>query len=359
MLHTKGLSHSHLNEWVFRNRGLVNVIKTGITGGLIYLLVFSFDIPYGLWVVVTIFVVMGPIPQLGGAINQGMNRIYGTIVGGLLGFLVFIVFGHRVVVDALFILLALIVLSLYTFPKSPQATIVAIITFVLVIGTPHGNIEVALWRSGNVALGGIIGLFSSYLFFPILASRDFHAYTLNILNELTELYAIQTRSTSFDQNEINTLLGNIVINIQTHRALVKDAIRESQMFKKNQEKLYLVIQYERRLLSVLELLFDSPLSKNQDVNINLQFQLIKHQQEAILSNCNAFISAFESRNMINIEPVDFHLDQVLKELKQQSSSDVFNTGLGPFAYVWLNYQFALQFKNLRLLLDHLFMKQQD
>ena len=61
---------------------------------------------------------MGPIPQLGGAINQGMNRIYGTIVGGLLGFLVFTVFGHRVVVDALFILLVLIVLSFYTFPKT-------------------------------------------------------------------------------------------------------------------------------------------------------------------------------------------------------------------------------------------------
>jgi uncharacterized membrane protein YccC len=127
----------------------------------------SFHIAHGAWVTLTVFVILKP--DFGGTRQRAIQRVAGTVAGGLLG--IALAYGIQ---HPLAILIALGVLAFAAFSQMSLEYhrfvffLTPFVVMLLSLGHP-GDWQVALVRMVNTVVGGLIALAAGYTLWPAWA----------------------------------------------------------------------------------------------------------------------------------------------------------------------------------------------
>lgn len=117
-----------------------------------------------------------------GSMKAGVNRIKGTILGGIIGYLIVLIQPHNPILCGVGVMLIIYLCNVFAINKS---IVVACVTF-LSIHLGHmdcGPAEYSFFRVLDTSIGVIIGIFINY----ILARPDYLDSTINELKEIEKI----------------------------------------------------------------------------------------------------------------------------------------------------------------------------
>ena len=153
---------------------------------LSFMLARTLGLPQGYWVMLTAVIVMQS--NIGSSLKAAVDRLTGTVVGALGGFLATLVAANSLVAEGLVIALVLGPLAFLS-AANPRFKI-APITAIIVVLSRTGH-EPAFWlaveRVGEILLGGLIGVAVALVVLPARAHSDLSERIGAVLSMLGEL----------------------------------------------------------------------------------------------------------------------------------------------------------------------------
>jgi uncharacterized membrane protein YccC len=149
----------------FHRRSLLlrHAVRVAMVCGLDVLLIFLFHIDHGYWLLMTSLIVLQP--HVSGTMRRGLERIGGTVGGGVLAALLALVLHSQLVTAAVLFPLAL--LSLASLPVSYAAFAFFLTPAFVLAWLPYsGDWQLALIRIVNTIVGAVFSLLAMALLFP-------------------------------------------------------------------------------------------------------------------------------------------------------------------------------------------------
>lgn len=133
-------------------------------------------------------------------------------------------------------------------PKPYQALLIGI-TLAIVVGEPTDNMEITLWRSGNVILGALLAI----IFTGIWPQRAFIHWRIKVARFLTDYNCLHQIAFSLNLTErprLDKQLQALLNNVVKMRTLLAPASKETQMPKSILEAIHTI---NRNLVCMLEI----------------------------------------------------------------------------------------------------------
>ena len=138
---------------LYRHYRIVHGIRIALAFVLTFLLVRLLNVPEGTWPLITLVVVMGPISFWGNVVPRAFERIGGTILGSVLGLVALKLELISLPIMVLWCAVAMFLCGWLALGKRPYQALLIGITLAVVVGAPPGDMNTALWRSGDVIFG--------------------------------------------------------------------------------------------------------------------------------------------------------------------------------------------------------------
>ncbi len=127
------------------------MVRVTLVMSAILLIVRLFDLPYGYWALITAATILGAIPLIGGVLTKANQRVWGTLIGGLLGLAMFLIPDAYHWTHHILFLAVLLTAMYFTQEKYSYAAVMVAITVVIVAGGGPADFDAAKWRIINVA----------------------------------------------------------------------------------------------------------------------------------------------------------------------------------------------------------------
>jgi uncharacterized membrane protein YccC len=142
-----------------------HAIRLGAAAAIATAIAAALRLPRGYWVVVTVLIVLKP--NFGGTIERVIQRIGGTIVGGVIAMLITIFIQDQMMLFLCVALLAFTSFSIRSLGYGYFTLVLTPLFMVLLDLASPGNWEVSLFRILDTLVGGILALIGGYTLFPI------------------------------------------------------------------------------------------------------------------------------------------------------------------------------------------------
>ena len=251
--YAKFVTHQEISLAVFRDnlntgssvfRHSLRMTITGMTGFAIARLLLNGHHSY--WILLTILFILKPGYSL--TRERNLQRIAGTIAGGLLGILIITTVKDH---GFLFGLIVFFMLGTYTFQRMNYIVMVFFTTpYILILFhfLGMGALDIARDRIMDTAIASLLAFFSSYLLFPHWESKQFNIYIEAVL-EAHNRYL----------HKLKDVFSGIVVSTLEYKLVRKDLYVSMANFS----------AAARRMLS-------EPKSKQQNVPEISAFEILSH-----------------------------------------------------------------------------------
>jgi uncharacterized membrane protein YccC len=141
-----------------------HALRVALVCGLDVLLILLFKIDHGYWLLLTSLIVLQP--HVSGTLRRGLERIGGTVGGGILAAVLAVALHSQLIIAAVLFPLAL--LSLAVMPVSYAAFAFFLTPAFVLAWLPYsGDWQLALIRVANTFAGAIIAILAMIFLFPI------------------------------------------------------------------------------------------------------------------------------------------------------------------------------------------------
>ncbi|HIB5809002.1 FUSC family protein, partial [Escherichia coli] len=167
---------------VYRHYRIVHGTRVALAFLLTFLIIRLFTIPESTWPLVTMVVIMGPISFWGNVVPRAFERIGGTVLGSILGLIALQLELISLPLMLVWCAAAMFLCGWLALGKKPYQGLLIGVTLAIVVGSPTGEIDTALWRSGDVILGSLLAM----LFTGIWPQRAFIHWRIQLAKSLTE-----------------------------------------------------------------------------------------------------------------------------------------------------------------------------
>jgi uncharacterized membrane protein YccC len=183
---------------------LRHAVRVALVCGIDLALILLLHIDHGYWLLLTSLIVLQP--HVSGTLRRGLERIAGTVGGGILAAVLAVVLHSNLMTAAVLFPLALLALAIL--PVS-YAGFVFFLTpaFVLAWLPYSGDWQLALVRTLNTLAGAIIAVLAMLFFFPVY-ERDRAAEVLRASLAADRLYLMQLASAWKSRSRSSRLLAN-------------------------------------------------------------------------------------------------------------------------------------------------------
>jgi gas vesicle protein len=161
-----------------------------------------FHLPQGYWIVFTAIIVVQT--SVGGTITASIERLLGTVVGGLIGVAAAYLRAKTTIEEGL-VISAAAAIAAFAAAVRPSLRVAPITAAIVLLGgaSAHlGPITAAAWRVAEIGIGGVVGVLATLLIFPARARRVVRqraAGTLRQLADLATLFATRFDAGGVDQ----------------------------------------------------------------------------------------------------------------------------------------------------------------
>ena len=147
-----------------RSTGLRHALRLGLTAALAIGIANWLEIPKGNWVALTVLVILKP--NFGGTWKTAVQRVGGTILGGVVALLLAsLIHNHVLLLGSMFVL-TVIAFALKPLNYGLYVLLLTPLIILLLNITNAGNWEIGLFRILDTLIGGGLAIIGGYLLFP-------------------------------------------------------------------------------------------------------------------------------------------------------------------------------------------------
>ncbi|TCW00178.1 FUSC family protein [Biostraticola tofi] len=339
---------SSLEHVIYQHYQLAHGLRISLAFVLTFLIVRLLQIPEGSWPLITLVVVMGPISFWGNVLQRAMQRIAGTLFGALSGLIALRLELYSLPLMLLWCGGVMFICGYLTLGKRPYMALLIGITLAVVCGGTAGDMETALWRSGDVIIGSLLAL----LFTSIYPQRAFIHWRRQMgleLASLSKIYAAYLSPNVIDRPRLEGRLKKILNEVVKRRALLTPASKESRVGK---EVFDAIQTLNRNIVCVLELQIDAWWASRESHFILLNATTLRITQRATLRTLMTLAEALREGNPEPIVAERTELAGIASELTQlmQQATERGQAEAAIYGYVWLSLRLTEQLEQLAQLL---------
>ena len=339
---------SSLENIIYQNYRIAHGLRIGLAFVLTFMIIRLLAIPEGTWPLITLVVVMGPISFWGNVVQRAMQRIIGTIFGAASGLIAL-----RLELYSLPVMLAwcgavMFVCGYLTLGKRPYMALLIGITLAVVCGAGAGDMQTALWRSGDVIIGSLLAL----LFTSIYPQRAFIHWRMQMsanLGALGKIYAAYVSPNVIERPRLEGRMKKLLNDVVKMATLVTPSSKESAISKEVFDKIQILC---RNIVCVLELQIDAWWASRESHFILLNATMLRSTQMVTLRTLLTLAEALRQGNPAPIVANEGELDGIAAELRQlmELASRRERIEAPIFGYVWLSLQLTGQLEQMAQLL---------
>lgn len=174
-------THYHL-PIVLRHIRLAHSLKTALTIGISYVLAIFINIPFAQWILITAIVVMGTQTTVGGFIKKSYGRLFGTLIGAILGISTLALIPQNTILIGIVLIISTLLFTYFSFGKEDYsyATSLGVITLILIVMIEPATIQHGLLRVLDILIGITVSGLTTFFIFPTFA-RDVYIKNLKPL----------------------------------------------------------------------------------------------------------------------------------------------------------------------------------
>ncbi|WAH52331.1 FUSC family protein [Pseudescherichia vulneris] len=332
---------------LYRHYRLVHGARVALAFILTFLLVRLLDIPEGTWPLITLVVVMGPISFWGNVVPRAYERIGGTILGSALGLIALKLELISLPLMLLWCAAAMFLCGWLALGKKPYQALLIGITLAVVVGAPAGDMNIALWRGGDVILGSLLAM----LFTGIWPQRAFVHWRIQMANYVTNFNRVYQAGFSpnlVERPRLEKHLQNILNDVVKMRGLIVPASKETHIQKAIFEAIQTV---SRNIVCMLELQINAHWASRASHFVMLNARTIRETQTMTQQTLLTIAHALYEGNPQPILANSERLNEIVAELREliQQHKDETLAETPMHGYVWLSMELARQLE----LLSHL------
>lgn len=172
-----------------RRGDLRHAIRVAVACATTYAIMRIFNIPGGQWAVFTTIIVIQT--NIGGTIGQAVERLIGTMVGAAAG-AVAVYAEETTQADTVLVLTIMVAAVAFAAASRPTLRAAPLTAVIMLVAHPLGldPATAALYRIGEIFLGGVIGVAATLLIFPAHAHAAVVSKLSTVLSELEGVLAV-------------------------------------------------------------------------------------------------------------------------------------------------------------------------
>ncbi|MEF3102675.1 fusaric acid resistance family protein [Raoultella ornithinolytica] len=329
---------------LYRHYRIVHGIRIALAFVLTFLLVRLLKVPEGTWPLITLVVVMGPISFWGNVVPRAFQRIGGTILGSALGLVALKLELISLPVMVLWCAAAMFLCGWLALGKKPYQALLIGITLAVVVGAPPGDMNTALWRSGDVIFGSLLAM----LFTGIWPQRAFLHWRIQMANYVTALNRLYQAGISpnlVERPRLEKHLQKVLNDVVKMRGLITPASKETHIQKAIFEAIQTV---SRNLVCMLELQVNAYWVSRPGHFVMLNSHTLRETQQMTQQTLLTIAHALYEGNPQPIRANAEKLNEIVAELRQlikeHPGENLSETPI--HGYVWLTIEMARQLELL-------------
>ncbi|WP_313048584.1 FUSC family protein [Atlantibacter subterraneus] len=329
---------------LYRHYRLVHGVRIALAFTLTFLLVRLLNVPEGTWPLITLVVVMVPISFWGNVVPRAFERIGGTIFGASVGLIALKLELISLPIMLLWCALAMFICGYLTLGKRPYQALLIGITLSVVVGAPAGDLQIALWRSGDVILGSLLAM----LFTSIYPQRAFIHWRIQMAtfaHTFTRLSQAGFSPNLVERPRLDKSLHAMLSDVVKMRALIVPASKETHIQKSVFEAIQTV---SRNLVCTLELQLNAHWATRESHFVMINAHTLRETQQMTHHTLAALSKALYEGNPSPVAANNARLAEIVGELRQMMHQDegsaLHETSI--HGYVWLSLELARQLELL-------------
>ncbi|GEM78296.1 FUSC family protein [Vibrio superstes] len=335
---------SNLDAFIFTHYRIVHGVRIAVAFVLTLIAATYFEVPERTWILITLFVVIGPISYLGNVLPRAWHRVLGTSLGAMSGIIGIAISQYSMALMYLWCAVIIFLSAYFALGKRPYVGILIGITLAVTLGAANADVDVAMWRGVDVTLGCIIAV----LFCLIYPQRAFIHWRLRIANTLktlSKVYHLSYSPNVIEKPNLEPFQNTLVKEMTTITTLTSPSIKETKLKRQLLDAIQIQL---RNLLSTIELLNHSYWS-DRESHLNMlwskSLKQCQQQVEQELEDLAYLVEKGEVRGGIRIEETD----EIIRELKD-IIAELGGEKSNIYGYVWLNLKLIEDLGNLKKLL---------
>lgn len=333
---------------VYSHYRTVHGIRVALAFVLTFLLVRLLNVPEGTWPMITLVVVMGPISFWGNVIPRAFERIGGTIFGAVLGLAALKLELYSLPSMLLWCAVAMFLCGYLALGKRPYQALLIGITLSVVVGAPAGDLEIALWRGGDVIFGSLLAM----LFTSIYPQRAFIHWRIQMANFVTGFSRIYNAGFSpnlLERPRLEKPLQQILTDVVKMRPFIGPSSKESHI----QKSIFEAIQkVSRNMVCTLELQINAYWATRSSHFLMINARTLRDTQQMAQNALTAIARALQDGNPSPIVANSQALSATMSELHHlmQDKQGGATQETSIHGYVWLSLELSHQLEMLSQLI---------
>jgi len=336
---------SSLDNVIYRNYRITHALRIAVAFLLTFLIVRLTEIPEGTWPLITLVVVMGPISFWGNVVQRVLERISGTVLGSASGLIALWLELYSLPLMLVWCGIVMFISGYLTLGRRPYMALLIGITLAVVCGAGPGDMNTALWRSGDVIFGSLLALFFASIY-PQRAFIHWRMQMADYLMSLNKLYSAWLSPNMLERPHLHGKLKTTMSQMVKMRSLFAPASKESHIPR---EVFDAIQTRSRNLLCTLELLADAYWSSRESHFLMLNARTLRSAQLLMLGTLEKLSLMLLNGTKGDELKINTQLNESAEELKalmaEMNAADN-HLEAQVYGYVWLSMQVAEQLKSM-------------
>lgn len=317
---------------------LIHSLKTAIACLFGFLIAKLIGFTGGMWIVVTIIVVMCAQIYVGSVLLKSYMRFIGTLIGCIFATITLLTVGLSSIAIVITICLSSFIFSYIATTKEilVYAGTLGAATTAIILMNPEPTVNIAAQRFFEISTGILIATLTSQFILPIHARTHLKRNQANTLKQLREYYKCHIITPKTEREELEDDDEEIVSSLAKQRQLAKDAKREPFGARFNPEVFLQSLQCEKEILRATIFMHITLMKiDNADV-LFLQSPIFNKFNESIIQAFNVLIKVIKSEDetedhihIPSLEPLKQDIEK--KRMTQAREDTIYIDGLLFFA----------------------------
>ncbi|WP_434663347.1 FUSC family protein [Aeromonas sp. NJAU223] len=332
---------SRFDLLVYGNYRLVHGLRIALAFTITFMLTRHFHVPESTWPLITLVVVMGPISFWGNVFPRALQRVVGTIFGAACGVVALYLELYSIPLMLIWSFAIMFLCGYLALGKRPYAGLLIGITLAVIMGGKPGDIETALWRSGDVILGSLLAL----LFCSIYPQRAYIHWRLQMHDTLMmaqRLYHTHLSPNMLERPKLTRNHARVLAKMVSLRPLLTPAVKETRLNAPHFEAIQATL---RNTLCTLEMLANTYWNDRHShflMQSTPELRACHQATETVITQLALMLKSGEQREL---DVAIACLDEATTRVRLCAEGEASISG-----YLWLNVQLTEQLKQLSRLL---------
>lgn len=336
---------SRFDLLIYGRYRLVHGLRIALAFTLTFLLTRELKLPESTWPLITLVVVMGPISFWGNVLSRALQRVVGTIFGAACGVVALYLELYALPLMLAWCSAIMFLCGYLALGKRPYAGLLIGITLAVTMGARPGDIEMALWRSGDVILGSMLALLCCSIY-PQRAYTHWRMQMHDSLLQAQRIYHTHLSPNMLERPRLTQSHARLLARIVSLRPLLAPAVKETRL---NSPLFEAVQTTMRNTFCTLEMLANTYWRDRQShflMQSHPGLRACQQATEAVLTELALMLHSGDATAADEaISRLQEAAAQVQAEVRPGADDEATISG-----YLWLNLQLTEQIVHLHRLL---------